>query len=161
MWPLSCISYHGTRHRAAAGALDCELPAAGDKVLWFLDWKDGVRLAASCPMLWREVERLVTLAEADPDVALHKATPDRLRIPLLTGLTAADIRTADNYALRFACFNGHLKVAQWLVKRFGLTAEDARTNDNYALRLACFNGHLGVVQWLEDRFGITKDEITE
>jgi len=34
------------------------------------------------------------------------------------GLTAADARADDNAALRWACENGHLSVAQWLRETF-------------------------------------------
>jgi hypothetical protein len=73
-------------------------------------------------------------------------------------LTRAD----DNCALRWACYVGHLGVAQWLADRFALTVHDvrdARANDNYALRGACYGGHLGVAQWLVARFGLTVDDI--
>ena len=74
-------------------------------------------------------------------------------------LTAADAQAGVNDALRWACSNSHLPMAQWLADRFGLTAADARAVDNFALRSACCNGHLPVVRWLVDRFGITGDEV--
>ena len=42
------------------------------------------------------------------------------------GLTAADARARDNYALRMACAEGYLEVAQWLADRFGPTARATR-----------------------------------
>jgi len=119
-----------------------------------MHWKDAVRLAASSPLLWPHVEWLVALAMPNQEAALAKATPDRLRIPLLTGLTREQAR-ANNYELRWACGRGRLGMAQWLTERFQLTAADARACDNYALRAACHNGHLTTAQWLVERFGLT------
>ncbi len=118
-------------------------------------WKDAVRLAASGPRLWPHVTLLVALAPPDVGAAQDPATPERLRIPLLTGLTAADARAFHNGALRRACRYGHLAVARWLVATFALTAADARAVDNAALRSACYNDHLAVAQWLTTTFGLT------
>lgn len=68
----------------------------GDQVLGCLEWKDAVRLAASCSLLWPHVERMVAKAKPDKEVAFHISTPDKLRIPMLTGLTSADIRMDNN-----------------------------------------------------------------
>ena len=127
-------------------------------ILKHLTWKDAVRLAASCPQLWQEVERMVAMAKPDTVAALNNKTPDRLRIPLLTGLTRDQVRAEDNYVLRWACRRGHLAVAQWLTERFQLTADDVRVNDNEALRWACRRGHLAVAQWLTERFQLTADD---
>ena len=124
-------------------------------VLRHLTWRDAVRLAVTCPQLWPHVELLVALAKPDLAAAVAPTTPDRLRIPLLTGLTAADIRVGNNWALRRACANGHLKVAQWMTATFGLTADDAQAMNNYALKWACARGHLAVAQWLTATFGLT------
>ena len=90
-------------------------------VLRHLTWREAVRLAVTCPQLWPHVERLVTLAKPDMAAALAPTTHDRLRIPLLTGLTAADARNNYNDALREACANGHLAVTEWLETTFGIT----------------------------------------
>jgi hypothetical protein len=123
-----------------------------------MEWKDAVRLAACSPQTWPHVEQLVTLARPDWDAALDENTPDRLRIPLLTGLTREQVRAENNEALRRACVNGHLATAQWLTERFQLTAEDARANNNQALREACINGHLATAQWLTERFQLTAED---
>ncbi len=50
------------------------------------------------------------------------------------------------YAFRFACFNGHLPVAQWLLDmkpNINISA-----NMDFAFKYACGNGHLPVAQWL-------------
>jgi hypothetical protein len=111
-----------------------------------------VRLAAASPRLWPHVEQMAARARPDCMAALAATTPDRLRIPLLVGLTPVDARADDNYALRVACGNGHVAVAQWL------TAADARAGGNWALRWGQANGQLAMARWLVDRFGITKDE---
>ena len=71
------------------------------------------------------------------------------------GLTPADARACDNYALLFAAKYGHLAVCQWLQATYGLTIADARSDDNYAMRWAAGNGHLGVCLWLHATFGLT------
>lgn len=73
----------------------------------------------------------------------------------LHGLTAADVgRYA---ALPIACENGHLPLAQWLVKHYDLTAATAQAQGNRALRWACANGHLEVARWLAERFGFAAE----
>jgi hypothetical protein len=101
-------------------------------ILRHLAWRDAVRLAFASPQLWPHVARLVALARPDLAAALAGTTPDRLRIPLLTGLTREQVRADSNEALREACENGHLATAKWLTERFGLTAADARTYNNAA-----------------------------
>jgi len=130
----------------------------GEVILKHLNWKEALRLAASSPFLWPHVERLVALALPNRQVGLKPSTPDRLRIPLLTGVTREQVRANDNEALQEACEYGHLAVAQWLVERFQLTAADARTCNNEALRGACENGHLAVARWLTERFQLTADD---
>jgi hypothetical protein len=63
-------------------------------------------------------------------------------------LTITDIRTNNNYALRNACYRGHLEVIKYLIEKFHLTITDIRTNNNYALQNAYANVHLGVVKYL-------------
>jgi len=126
-----------------------------DLILRHIHWTAAVELAASSPQLWPHVERLVTLARPDRIAALVPNTPDRLRIPLLTGLTREQVRAVDNEALRWTCWRGRLAVAQWLADRFQLTAADARAGNNEALRWACGDGHLATAQWLTERFGLT------
>ncbi len=45
-----------------------------------------------------------------------------------------------------ACANGHIAIAQYLVKRLKVTA--TYTHQSRALHVACRNGHLAIVQWL-------------
>jgi len=89
-----------------------------------------------------------------------------------------DISAGNECAFRYACLNGQLKVAQWLLQMkptidisfkneyvFRLTCEKGHlevaqwllqvkpdinisTENEYAFRIACQNGHLEVVQWL-------------
>ena len=70
-----------------------------------------------------------------------------------------DIRENDNYALRFACDNGHLETFKYLVEKFNLTIEDVRTYDNYALRWVCGNGHLETVKYIVNKFDIKQESL--
>ena len=54
-------------------------------------------------------------------------------------LGGVDIHVGGEYAFRWACGNGHLDVAQWLV---GLGGVDIHAFDEYAFRRACANGYL-------------------
>ena len=56
----------------------------------------------------------------------------------------ANIHADCDYAVRYACENGHLDVVKYLVE-FGA---DIHTNDNYAVKWASKNGHLDVVKYL-------------
>ena len=73
-------------------------------------------------------------------------------------LTAKDIRSLSNYALRAACEKGNLEVCKWLVSTFNLTAEDVRSWDNNALRWTCKEGHLEVCKWLVSTFNLTAED---
>lgn len=75
-------------------------------------------------------------------------------------LTAADVRSWHNYALRAACGNGHLSVAQWLYETFHLTSIDARSFDNDTLQVSCMRGHLTVVQWLYHTYHLTAGDVS-
>jgi len=130
-----------------------QLPA--ETIIRGLDFKDAVWLSASSPQLWPHVERLVSLAKLDRKAALADSTPDRLRIPLLTGLTWEQVRDNNNLALRMACRNGYLNMAQWLTEHFGLTPADARMWNNEALRWACRHGRLDMALWLTEHFQLT------
>jgi len=129
-----------------------------EAILKHLTWREAVQLASTCKGLWQKVMWMVTQAPPDLEAALDPKTPDRLRIPLLTGLTAEQVRADNNKVLRWACKHGQLEVAQWLTDRFQLTADDARAENNEALRLACKYGHLEMAQWLTDRFQLTAED---
>ena len=131
---------------------------SAEAVLKHLSWKEVVQLASTCKGLWQEVAWMVAQTKPDLEAALDPKTPDRLRIPLLTGLTAEQVRADNNQALRWACMNGHLAVAQWLTDRFQLTTDDARAQNNGAFRGACGHGHLEMAQWLTDRFQLTAED---
>ena len=71
------------------------------------------------------------------------------------GLTSADVRAQDNWALRSAAQYGYLGVCSWLHATFALTPADARAWDNWALRGAAENGHLAVCRWLHATYSLT------
>ena len=57
-----------------------------------------------------------------------------------------DIHADDDWALRYAAFNGHLEVVQYLIDK----GADIHAYDDYALRYAAINGYLEVVRYLID-----------
>jgi ankyrin repeat protein len=57
-----------------------------------------------------------------------------------------DISAGGDDAFCFACYNGHLKVAQWLLHL--KPTIDVFVYNNCAFGWACKNGHLAVAQWL-------------
>jgi hypothetical protein len=70
-------------------------------------------------------------------------------------LSAEDVRTNDNSALKLACFMGHFDVLKYLHTEFHLTAEDARYKYNFALSVASQYGHYDVVKYLHLGFHLT------
>jgi hypothetical protein len=60
-----------------------------------------------------------------------------------------------NDAFRYACYEGHLKVAQWL---HSLGDVDIYAQDNDVFMWTCFNGHLKVAQWLVSLGGVDINE---
>jgi len=56
-----------------------------------------------------------------------------------------NISAENEQAFRWACYNGQLHVAKWLLS---LKNIDISTENELAFRWACYNGHLHVVQWL-------------
>lgn len=57
-----------------------------------------------------------------------------------------NISYENDYAFRFACVEGHLGVAQWLLSikpDINISA-----NNEHAFKYTCFKGHLEVAQWL-------------
>jgi hypothetical protein len=77
------------------------------------------------------------------------------------GLTADDARHDDNWALRYACYNGRLDAAKWLAETFSLGADDARARNSMALRFACGWGHLSIAQWLVATYHDARDSDPE
>jgi len=59
-----------------------------------------------------------------------------------------NIRKNDDAAFRYACENGHLIIAIWLIHHFPI---DIQAKSNYAFRYACANGHMDVAQWLKNK----------
>ena len=59
----------------------------------------------------------------------------------------ADIHAANDYALRYASFNGHLDVVKYLVEK----GANIHAVDDYALRYAADNGRLDVVKYLVEK----------
>jgi hypothetical protein len=74
-------------------------------------------------------------------------------------LSLEDVRSCDNYALRWAASRGHLPVVQYLCETFQLTLEDVRTWNNEALRCAASHGHLRVVRYLCEKFQLTIQDV--
>jgi hypothetical protein len=70
-------------------------------------------------------------------------------------LSLEDIKYYDNWALRWAAANGHLRVVQYLCEKFQLTIRDVRSWNNGALWNAAGYGHLPVVQYLCEKFQLT------
>ena len=58
---------------------------------------------------------------------------------------------------RWACENGHLEVAKWLIETF--EGIDIHAVNEYAFRGACENGHLEVERWLIETFDEGIDEL--
>ncbi|RKP15827.1 hypothetical protein ROZALSC1DRAFT_26003, partial [Rozella allomycis CSF55] len=56
-----------------------------------------------------------------------------------------DPSTNDNYAIRLASRNGHVKISKYLLNHQRV---DPSADNNYAIRLACENGHIEVVKLL-------------
>ena len=66
--------------------------------------------------------------------------------PRALGDAVLSVRRTRRNIFLWACKNGHLDAAKWL-----LTVEtdiDVRAQDDLAFRLACEEGHLDVAQWL-------------
>jgi hypothetical protein len=76
-------------------------------------------------------------------------------------LTIQDVRSNDNFALRWAAFHGNLPVVQYLCQTYSLTIEDVRTLNNWALRCATNNGHLPVVQYFCENFQLTIQDVRD
>ena len=57
-------------------------------------------------------------------------------------LTIDDVRSDNNFALRYSAANGHIDVLKYLRNSSRLTLRDARANNNEALRVSAANGHL-------------------
>ena len=70
-------------------------------------------------------------------------------------LTAADVRSKNNYALQHVCEGGHLDVLQWLTVKFGLKGDLVGDAARY---LASANGHPDVARWLAGVFGWVIDD---
>jgi hypothetical protein len=73
-------------------------------------------------------------------------------------LSAVDVRSNNNSALRKACSNGYLGVLQYLHITFHLTSDDARASNNHALTSSCYYGYLDVVRYLHTSFQLTSDD---
>ena len=78
-----------------------------------------------------------------------------LPILKLLKITSEDIRSDDNYALRWASENGHFEVVKYLCETYQLTIEDIRSENNYALRWASLNGYFEVVKYLCETYSLT------
>ena len=57
----------------------------------------------------------------------------------------------NDQAFHWACYNGHLEVAQWL---WSLGGVDHHAKDDEAFRVACYSNNLPVAQWLGSLGGI-------
>jgi len=131
------------------------------RIFKYLKWKEAVRLAATSPQLWPHVERLVTLARPNQNQALAADTPDRLRIPLLTGLTHTQVAEHNYRVFREAYIYGYFATAQWLEEQFQLTGENAQVPAKCVLPLVCRDYHLAAAQWLTERFQLTAEEVRD
>ena len=106
---------------------------------------------------------------------------------LLVRKPNTNIQIYDNYAFRWTCRNGHLKIAQWLSEKIILTKKQKNLSfawaceqgqihiskwllgkyninitafNNYGFVWACINNHLETVQWLLDKHNFIVDDFT-
>ena len=63
-------------------------------------------------------------------------------------LSVDDVRSDDNYVLRWSCRNGHLEIVKYLIEMFELNVDDVRSEDNFALKWSCKKGHYDVCMYL-------------
>lgn len=75
--------------------------------------------------------------------------------------TKEDVQRNNNWLLRHACSDGHLKFAQWLTTTFQLSQRDLKDTTFNCLHQACANGHLHVVRWLSEQFKFTSQEVSK
>ena len=72
------------------------------------------------------------------------ARKGRLDLVIIAVNKGADISRHNNFAIKFASYNGHLEVVKYLVEN----GANIRAENDYAIRLASQNGHLDVVKYL-------------
>jgi len=111
--------------------------------------------------------RVITLPINDPDFKMVKDGNNKWRankIILGKRYNLCDVSTfqylldqgadihaiADKKVFRWACENGHLEVAKWLLQLGNEMSSpiDIHGHDEHAFRWACANGHLEVAKWL-------------
>jgi hypothetical protein len=68
----------------------------------------------------------------------------------------ADVRAGNDFAIRMASFNGHLKTVKFLVAN----GADVRAENDYAVRMASGNGNLEMVKFLVEK-GARRDFLSE
>ena len=63
-----------------------------------------------------------------------------------------DIHMDSEYPFRFACYNGHIDVAKWLINIGKQTNEiiNIHAKEEYAFIKSCSKGHLELAKWLYD-----------
>lgn len=139
---------------------------AGANILRFLDGKDTVRLMNTCSATRNVCLEILSAQPPLIDLAMEETTPDRYRIPLLTGITQKDV--ADESLLSWACEYGYLSVAKWLTDNFDidrnyLSYEIAEgTIENLAtLWLTAKCGHFDTVKWIVSKFELTRENALE
>ena len=70
-----------------------------------------------------------------------------------------NIHAIDDEAFRYACYNGHINIAQWLYSLEDKPNIHAKNEE--AFRYACYDGYINIAQWLfglEDKPNIHADD---
>lgn len=119
--------------------------------------EDALHLAKTCRTWYAALEELIRAAPPQLNRSIGYETPAHLRIPLMMGVPADQMRYIHSWLVGKHCGAGHLEAAQWLVDQHELNQTGSTVS--WIFLGACEAGHLHVAQWMAKRYKITKDDL--
>lgn len=124
-----------------------------DVIEWCISITPSIKINIKLLYKYDAIETAIRLGKIPDMKFLVACKRGSLRIVqhIIVKCSEIDMQDMIDYGFRWACANGHLHVAKWLVSKYPI---DVHSADDDAFMSVCANDQLHVAKWLVDNYDI-------